>query len=69
MDGNFKFQAQDIFFEQFFWEIRAFEKRISLSEKKAPLAIINQKKKQLFAKRTFLFGLEKKFRQIEAGVF
>jgi hypothetical protein len=40
MDGNFKFQAQDSFLEQYFWEIGKFEKRISLSEKKAPLALV-----------------------------
>jgi hypothetical protein len=38
MGGNLKFQAQDSFLEHFFWEIGRFEKRISLSEKKAPLA-------------------------------
>ena len=37
MGGKFKFQAQDSFWEYFFWEIGRFEKRISLSEKKAPL--------------------------------
>ena len=37
MGGNFKFQAQDSFLELFFWEIGRFEKRISLSKKKAPL--------------------------------
>ena len=37
MGGNFKFQAQDSFFGTIFWEIGRFEKRISLSEKKAQI--------------------------------
>ena len=36
MGENFKFQAQDSFLEQFFWEIGRFEKRNFFSEKKAP---------------------------------
>ena len=39
MGGNFKFQVQDSFLECFFLEIGRFEKRISLSEKKAPLKV------------------------------
>ena len=39
MDGNFEFQVQDSFLEFFFLEIRRFEKRITLSEKKPPLRI------------------------------
>ena len=38
MDGNFKYQAQDSFLEYFFWDVDRFEKRISLSKKKAPLS-------------------------------
>ena len=37
MGGNFKFQVQDSFLEYLFLEIWRFEKRIALSEKKAPL--------------------------------
>ena len=38
MGGNFKFQVQDSFLEYSFLEISRFEKRITLSEKKPPLA-------------------------------
>ena len=37
MGGNFKFQAQDSFLGIFVSKIGRFEKRISLSEIKAPL--------------------------------
>ena len=37
MGGNFEFQAQDSFLEYFLGEIERFEKRISLTENKAPL--------------------------------
>ena len=37
MGGNFKFQAQDSFWEYFFFEIWRLQKRIPLSGKKPPL--------------------------------
>ena len=40
MGGNFKFQVQDSYLECFFWEIWRLEKRISLSEKNAPLEVL-----------------------------
>ena len=47
MGGNFKFQVQDSDLEKFILEIWRFEKRISLSEKKPPLACFIQNNKVL----------------------
>ena len=38
--NNIKFQAQDSFLEIFFWRFGDLKKRIALSEKKPPLALI-----------------------------
>ena len=40
MGGNFKFQVQDSFWEYFILEIWRVRKRIKLSDKKPPLALI-----------------------------
>ena len=40
MGGNFKFQVQDSDLEFIFFEIWRFKKRITLSEKKPPLAML-----------------------------
>ena len=48
MGGNFKVQAQDSFFGIIFGAIGRFEKRISLSEKKAPLAIYSEVRDQFY---------------------
>ena len=61
MGGNFKFQAQDSFLECF-QEIGRFEKRISLSEKKAPL-VHHQRSMVLVKSQTFLL-----FPQIDKSV-
>ena len=45
MDRNFKFQLQDSFLEYFFGG--RFEKRITLSEKKPPLDVIDKRKRSV----------------------
>ena len=40
VNNKFKFQAQDIFLEYFFFEIWRLKNQIALSEKKPPLVCI-----------------------------